>query len=167
MDAYPQDYVNHNLPLVLLSGLEASTEAPSEAAAEYPLLVEKGPTVFSDFPPVSGAVAENLRTVLLEEDASQNPWKPVAGSNGPASPPYVGLKIKSTGRVGLASLLSGNHNLSWLTISPVVPASSSQGRTPANLPTSKPVLSLPYYFLDTICSSLPNIPPNTRVSHFS
>ncbi|KAJ6150808.1 hypothetical protein N7470_007402 [Penicillium chermesinum] len=98
MDAYPEDYVNHNLPLVLLSGLEASTETPSEAGAEYPLLVEKGPKVFSDFPLLSGAVAENLRTVLLEEDASQKSWKPVSGSNGPASPSYVGVKVKNVGR---------------------------------------------------------------------
>lgn len=103
MDAYPEDYVNHNLPLVLLSGLEAGDQTHPQASTEYPLLEEKGPKIFSDFPPLSGAVAENLRKVLLEEDASETAWKPVTGSNGPASPPYIGFKVKNASRVRLES----------------------------------------------------------------
>lgn len=105
MDAYPDDYVNHNLPLVLLSGLEAGPEEANESLFEYPLLAERGHHIFSDFPPLSGAVAEELRRVLLAEDGSQMPWK--AGqsqsSNGNQSAPRIGYKIKSTGRVGYVS----------------------------------------------------------------
>ncbi|KAJ6190140.1 hypothetical protein N7519_000161 [Penicillium mononematosum] len=75
MDAYPEDYVNHNLPLVLLSGLEADPEKEPGTPSDYPLLSEKGTHIFSDFPPLSGAVAEELRSLLLEEDSSQAPWK--------------------------------------------------------------------------------------------
>ncbi|CAL5873495.1 uncharacterized protein PFLUO_LOCUS7774 [Penicillium psychrofluorescens] len=99
MDAYPEDYVNHNLPFVLLSGLEASSEDDATASAKYPLLSEKGPEIFSELPPVSGAVAEELRSVLLTEDGSRMPWKsrPSLDENN-SSTAGIGFKIKSTGR---------------------------------------------------------------------
>jgi hypothetical protein len=99
MDAYPEDYVVHNLPFILLSGLEA--DPPDEAGSsgpEYPLLDEKGPRIYSDFPPLSGPTAEELRRNLLEEDASEVPWD----NREPTSTRYsgIGYKIKSIGRVG-------------------------------------------------------------------
>lgn len=96
MDAYPEDYVNHNLPLVLLSGLEAGVEDGHGAPVDYPL-TETGPKIFSDFPPLSGAVAEELRSALLEEDGSERPWRSTATPN--ATAPLIRYKIKSTGRV--------------------------------------------------------------------
>ncbi|KAJ5281877.1 hypothetical protein N7478_007249 [Penicillium angulare] len=96
MDAYPEDYINHNLPLVLLSGLEAGSEDEINQTVDYPLLAENGLKIFSDFPPLSGAVAEELRSVLLEEDASQKPWKYVPSVTGTSL--QIGYKIKSTGR---------------------------------------------------------------------
>jgi hypothetical protein len=98
MDAYPEDYVVHNLPFILLSGLEA--DPPDEAGSsvpEYPLLLEKGPRIYSDFPPLSGPTAEALRRKLLEEDASEVPWD----NREPTSTGYsgIGYKIKSVGRV--------------------------------------------------------------------
>lgn len=106
MDAYPEDYVNHNLPLVLLSGLEAGPEAgpgdgptPSDS---YPLLAEKGPKIVSDFPSLSGAVAEDLRRVFLEQDGTQMPWRSgLLSSNGKASSQNMRYRIKSAGRVPL------------------------------------------------------------------
>lgn len=100
MDAFPEDYVNHNLPLVLLSGLEAGTEDGTTSSDSYPFLAERGPKVFSDFPPLSGAVAEDLRRVLLEQDGTQMPWKSgLLGSNGNSSTPHMRYRIKSAGRV--------------------------------------------------------------------
>lgn len=101
MDAYPQDYINHNLPLVLLSGLEADVqdESGSVVQVDYPLLAEKGPKIFSDFPPLSGAVAEEMRRVLLEEDGSQMHWRTGLASSGNASSPHIAYRIKSSGRV--------------------------------------------------------------------
>jgi hypothetical protein len=104
MDAYPEDYVNHNLPFVLLSGLEADTEDASETSSSYPLLLEKGTHIFSDFPPLSGAVAEELRSLLLEEDCSQMPWKSRVNLSGNTNTSNIGYRVKSSGRVGFESL---------------------------------------------------------------
>lgn len=101
MDAYPEDYIVQNLPLILLSGLEAESNDESESVngnAKYPLLREKGIEISSDFPPLSGDVAEELRGVLLEEDASQAPWNFRNDVHGKST--GVGVKIKSVGRVG-------------------------------------------------------------------
>ncbi|KAJ5859825.1 hypothetical protein N7534_005102 [Penicillium rubens] len=98
MDAYPEDYVNHNLPLVLLSGLEADTENEPGTPSDYPLLSEKGTHIFSDFPPLSGAVAEELRSLLLEEDSSQSPWKSRVTVSGNTTIANIGYRIKSSGR---------------------------------------------------------------------
>ncbi|KAJ5546892.1 hypothetical protein N7494_004477 [Penicillium frequentans] len=96
MDAYPEDYVNHNLPLILLSGLEAGVEDENGSSVDYPLLAETGSRIFSDFPPLSGAVAEELRSALLEEDGSQKPWRSTVSPNGTA--PQIRYNIKSIGR---------------------------------------------------------------------
>lgn len=97
MDAYPQDYVTHNLPLVLLSGLESESKDEPESI-DYPLLREKGVKIDSDFPPVSGSTAEELRRVLLDEDASQVAWNAREDTNARLF--GVGYKVKSIGRVG-------------------------------------------------------------------
>lgn len=98
MDAYPEDYIAHNLPYVLLCGLEADTEDPAESPnVQYPFLFTKGTEVSSDLPPVSGPVAEELRKALLEEDASEAPWNSL---NEIRRTGGIGLKVKSIGRVG-------------------------------------------------------------------
>lgn len=95
MDAYPEDSVDHNLPLILLSGLEAVAEnVPDPNSLEYPSLLEKGAQIESDFPALSGAVAEELRQIFLEEDASHAPWHSRTSSG-------AGLRLKSVGRVGV------------------------------------------------------------------
>lgn len=100
MDAYPEDYVNHNLPLVLLSGLEAGPEDDSKPSIGYPLLAEKGPKVYSDFPPLSGATAEDLRRLILDEDDGQMPERSgLLASSGNFSAPQLRYRVKSAGRV--------------------------------------------------------------------
>ncbi|OQE37866.1 hypothetical protein PENCOP_c009G04360 [Penicillium coprophilum] len=98
MDAYPEDYVNHNLPLVLLAGLEADPEIDPATSSSYPLLLEKGTHIFSDFPPLGGAVAEELRSLLLKEDSSQMPWKSRVTVTGNTTTANIGYRIKSSGR---------------------------------------------------------------------
>jgi hypothetical protein len=100
MDAYPEDYVNHNLPLVLLSGLEADTKDNSGESSDYPLLSERGTHIFSDFPPLGGDVAEELRSLLLQEDGSQMPWKSRVNVTGNTATANIAYRIKSSGRVG-------------------------------------------------------------------
>ncbi|KAJ5345852.1 hypothetical protein N7452_003856 [Penicillium brevicompactum] len=96
MEAYPEDYVNHNLPLVLLSGLEAGDD--SEASSGYPLLTEKGTHIFSDFPPLSGGVAEELRSFFLQEDGTHMPWKSRVNVSGNTATANISYRIKSSGR---------------------------------------------------------------------
>ncbi|KAJ5160576.1 uncharacterized protein N7482_007580 [Penicillium canariense] len=129
MDAYPLDYVNHNLPLVLLSGLEADAEDDPGAAVDYPLLAEKGPKIFSDFPPLSGAVAEELRIVLLEEDGSQMPWRSGLTPSGDASSPHIAYRIKSSGRSYKLPPRKANPPR---TSSPTSPTTDSDGSSPAS-----------------------------------
>ncbi|KAE8145906.1 Gryzun, putative trafficking through golgi-domain-containing protein [Aspergillus avenaceus] len=97
MDAYPEDYVVHNLPFILLSGLEPTSEDDFEPKrTDYPLFYERGVKIYSDFPPLSGATAEELRKILLEEDASRLPWEIRKHISADLS--GVGYKIKSVGR---------------------------------------------------------------------
>ncbi|KAL2000850.1 hypothetical protein VTN02DRAFT_2564 [Thermoascus thermophilus] len=96
MDAYPEDYVTHNLPFILLSGLDADVEDETELSrVQYPLIHEKGTKISSDFPPLSGPVAEELRRILLEEDASDAPWN---SRNDFERSGRIGLRLKSVGR---------------------------------------------------------------------
>ena len=103
MDAYPEDYVAHNLPFILLSGLETSSDDDlQDVRADYPLLREKGKRIYSDLPSLSGPVAEELRRVLLEEDASRIPWD--LRDDAYENPSKLEYKIKSVGRVGRCKL---------------------------------------------------------------
>ncbi|CAG8118969.1 unnamed protein product [Penicillium olsonii] len=96
MDAYPEDYVDHNLPLVLLSGLEADDTAA--VPPSYPLLAERGTHIFSDFPPLSGGVAAELRSLFLQEDGTHMPWKSRINVSGNTATANISYRIKSTGR---------------------------------------------------------------------
>ncbi|KKK16729.1 hypothetical protein ARAM_004173 [Aspergillus rambellii] len=97
MDAYPQDYVAHNLPFILLLGLEQDTSDDSKKEWDnYPLLKEKGVKIESDFPPLDESAAEELRSVFLGLDASRAPWDPRDDAFSEES--GIEFKIKSVGR---------------------------------------------------------------------
>ncbi|KAL4914197.1 Gryzun, putative trafficking through golgi-domain-containing protein [Aspergillus aurantiobrunneus] len=95
MDAYPQPYVASNLPFILLCGLEANGAQTDPKAEEttYPLLYENGIIIESDFPPLDGPVAEELRGVFLSEDTSRDPR-----DDSSAGYPKIEYKIKSVRR---------------------------------------------------------------------
>lgn len=98
MDGYPEDYVTHNLPFVLLSGLDAGADDGAQpSGVQHPLLHEKGTKIYSDFPSLSGPVAEELRRIFLEEDASEAPWN---SRNDFERSGRIGFRLKSVGRVG-------------------------------------------------------------------
>ncbi|KAL2872204.1 uncharacterized protein BJX67DRAFT_102450 [Aspergillus lucknowensis] len=99
MDAYPQHYVAHNLPFILLSGLETEdtqTDAKTEEIG-FPLLNNRGVKIESDFPPLDGPIAEELRTLFLDEDASRDPWG--TQDDNYAEKTRIEYKIKSAGRI--------------------------------------------------------------------
>ncbi|KAL1967530.1 hypothetical protein VTN77DRAFT_3045 [Rasamsonia byssochlamydoides] len=96
MDAYPEDYVAHNLPLILLSGLEPDPDhGVNSAEAQYPLLQEKGTQIESDFPLLSGQLVDDLRTAFLQQDASGAPWNARSHTGWSSG---IGLRIKIIGR---------------------------------------------------------------------
>lgn len=107
METYPEDYVAHNRPFILLSGLEAESSNVEPGSSDYyPLLHEKGVKIDSDFPALCGSIAGELRDVLLENDVSgsvgnpRNVAKPMKTRNS-----ETGFKIRSIGRVGGLSRL--------------------------------------------------------------
>ncbi|ODH49704.1 hypothetical protein GX48_04229 [Paracoccidioides brasiliensis] len=103
MDAYPPDYVDHNLPLILLSGLGSDPNPESDpqgsnsphAGAEYPLLRDDGIEIFSDFPLLTDSTAERVLNVLLSQDAAGRPWNSKSEGLGAGA---VRFRIKRVGR---------------------------------------------------------------------
>ena len=104
MDDYPSDYVAHNLPLILLSGLGPEPEKQTDNTSEsqsgpepYPLLKENAIQIFSDFPLLTDSTATIVLNALLSQDASDTIWsseKEKERSSG------TRLRIKRVGRVG-------------------------------------------------------------------
>lgn len=102
MNAFPSDYIVHNLPLLLLSGLESKPNKDQDAPDHSRVLLREGGfRIKIDAPPVSGSVAETLREALLKSDASAANWNGRALS---ANRYGGGYRIKSVGRVGQALL---------------------------------------------------------------
>jgi len=99
MEAYPPEYVSHNLPLILLSGLEA----PEESALVAPsvgLLEDGGRTITSDQPLVTGERAQHLLREFSNADGTKAAWN---SRPGRLSGDLVGFKFRAVGRVGQAS----------------------------------------------------------------
>ena len=96
MEAYPKDYIAHNLPLIILSGLGSADEDASQTAS-YPLLHENGFRITSDLPPVTGSNAEQLKHSFLDADASNAPWN---GRHDKDRLHNTGFRVKEAGRVG-------------------------------------------------------------------
>jgi hypothetical protein len=101
MEAYPKDYVEHNLPLIVLSGLPSHSEPSKEAPEQsHNPLLEGGFRIRTDAAPLTGSTAESLFRAFLAGDSSDAPWNnratPVKGENGGT------FRIKSVGRVGLS-----------------------------------------------------------------
>jgi trafficking protein particle complex subunit 11 len=99
MEAYPKDYVEHNLPLIVLSGLQAQSDISKDAPEQSlnPLL-EGGFRIRTDAVPLTGSTAESILRAFLAADSSGASW------NGRATPSKtengVSFRIKSVGRVG-------------------------------------------------------------------
>jgi trafficking protein particle complex subunit 11 len=91
MDAYPQDYVAHNYPLILLSGLRPPTEDP-----EVRTIVADGPLVECHLPLVTDERKELLLQEFLSLQASIFEWAAPASrsKNG-----LIGYRFKVVGRV--------------------------------------------------------------------
>lgn len=99
MDAYPNHYVVHNLPLLLLSGIGDDRTDNAPTVPEYPSLHDRGTLIESDFPVLSGPLVDSLRAAFHDHDASDAPWKPPTDAGRSSGIP---LRIRNIGRVSFS-----------------------------------------------------------------
>jgi hypothetical protein len=95
-DGYPPDYVTHNLPLVVLSGLVPAQ--PLVQDTELPSVFKgKGTEITSELPAVEGERAEQLLQEFYHCTKTDDQWngKPVQGRSG-----LSGFRFRAVGRVG-------------------------------------------------------------------
>lgn len=97
-EGYPNDYVAHNLPLVVLSGL-CPTPPLTDATQFPPAYGGPGTEIDSELP----LVVDKRAALLLEEfrscEKSDEQWnsKPIQGKST-----LMGFKFRAVGRVGQA-----------------------------------------------------------------
>lgn len=89
MEGYPLGTLDHNVPLLVVSGLDNNSSKP---LLSDPLLRERGVLVRSELPPVDGREAKAILRHIQEADASNLPWNR-------ESPNKYKFKIKTIGRV--------------------------------------------------------------------
>jgi len=97
MDTYPAEYINHDAPLIILSGLGDPARLSQQPS--YPSL-DQGIQIQSNVPPVAYPEANQLLDIFLDTDKT-GPWpqkieKSVKGSVAPF------FRIKAVGRVAHA-----------------------------------------------------------------
>ena len=99
MDVFPKDYADHNLPLLLLSGLETEAADTSSAGSASTVLREGGFRLKTDLPVLKSPLAAALLRSFFQHDAGDVPWR--AGAHE-GSQSVGALNIRSIGRVGQA-----------------------------------------------------------------
>lgn len=105
MDAYPKDYVKHNLPLVLLSGL-GKREDDGDSESLLPRQ-ESGTRIQGSSPECGGDRARLLFDQFLAMDGS-NVWQNASSLPGPAG--SMKFKFKTIGRVGTRRMRADYSN---------------------------------------------------------
>ncbi|KAF2274519.1 uncharacterized protein EI97DRAFT_435057 [Westerdykella ornata] len=95
MDAYPPDYVAHNLPLIVLSGLETADERNAPPPVQHVLPGRATTTISSELPPVTGERAQQLLQQFLDADGSHAPWN---GRNLDRRANLIGFRVRAVGR---------------------------------------------------------------------
>lgn len=98
MEAFPEDYIAHNLPLILLSGIGHSEQAASESTERSRnLLQEGGFRIRTDVPSVTDPASENLLKTFFSFDSTIHGFnsKDVSARDSPGA-----FRIKRVGRVG-------------------------------------------------------------------
>lgn len=93
-DGYPPDYITHNLPLIVLSGLSARL---ADDGTKHPeVFGENGTTITSESPVIEGERAEQLLQEFYHCTKTDEQWnsKPVQSRSG-----LLGFKFRAVGRV--------------------------------------------------------------------
>jgi len=99
MESYPEQYVAHNLPLIVLAGLPQADQV--KPLSEDLSSSSNGASLTSDVPSLSGSLAEQVLDQFLRLDGASLPWSEfgLSGRNG-----LIGFNITSVGRVGRTML---------------------------------------------------------------
>lgn len=90
MDDYPAGSLDHNLPLLVVSGLSTG---PTKPLLTDPDLREQSILIRSELPPVDSREAKAILHYIQEADATGLPW------NAQDSPAKYKFKVKAIGRV--------------------------------------------------------------------
>lgn len=90
MDDYPAGSLDHNLPLLVVSGLST---VPTKPLLTDPALKEQSVLIRSELPPVDSREAKTILRYIQEADATGLPW------NGQETSKKYKFKIKAVGRV--------------------------------------------------------------------
>jgi hypothetical protein len=114
MDDYPAGSLDHNLPLLVVSGLSTG---PTKPLLTDPDLKEQSVLIRSELPPVESREAKAILHYIQEADASDLPW------NGQDTSRKYKFKVKTLGRVSLRYQASP----SWLSVRPILTSPISVG----------------------------------------
>lgn len=90
MEAFPDEYVAHNLPLVILSGFETD-----HASSKDPAQRGNGVRLISELPLLANHGAAQLLEEFLKADGASQAWSEHASSDKSG---LIGFKLTSTGR---------------------------------------------------------------------
>ena len=102
MDAYPAEYVQHNLPFIVLSGLGATQELDPPPLVQDLLPGRAVTSITSELPPVTGSKhTEALLQDFLSTDTTNAPWN---GRTSVRQGLAHGFRIRAVGRVGQYTL---------------------------------------------------------------
>lgn len=95
MDVYPPEYVIHNVPLLILSGLTSTAKVEDQITT--PLSFASGPKLVSEQSAVTGTAADELLDIFHEFNVNDVPWnnRPGRGKMG-----TMAFRIRTTGKVG-------------------------------------------------------------------
>jgi hypothetical protein len=102
MDEYPTGSLDHNVPLLVVSGLSTT---PTKSLLTDAKLKAKSILIRSELPPVDSREGRSILHYIQETDATALPW-----NSWDASRKYK-FKVKTIGRVCARSVqfLSWNH----------------------------------------------------------
>ena len=92
MDAYPPEYIAHNFPLVVLSGLSALPEDEQEQPNS------RGPLIRAQSPLVKSERKDELLQDFLKATGDDQDW---SGKGSRLANPVIGYRFKVVGRVCL------------------------------------------------------------------
>lgn len=97
MEAYPDAYVQHNLPFIVLSGLGSHAERDPPVSVHTVLPGRAATRTSSEIPPVTGERADQLLQDFLSADGTNAPWNPRGFTRRDVA---HGFRIRAVERVG-------------------------------------------------------------------